>query len=331
MKISIFIPTYNSGEILKETQDSVLGQTHQDLETLCVDDSSTDNGLTWGILNEYAAKDSRVRIFQKPNQGCVPFSWNYILPKISGEFTFYMSHDDILEPEAIAKMVKIADSDPEIDHVLVKMIQFEHDYMNPEPEFSWQNKKFNDMCARPAISGKDAFVESLDYGLPGFGIWRTELIKQLGVPTDTFNGDDYMHRIWKLHCRKVAFSDARFFYRQNPNGILKGFKPYHYKGLVVHDRLAEFLDEVKFITPGRYAEVIYNWYKWLRMHNAWFSTHPKQYSNAERKEIKKCLRQSHRIIGSRVTAVPKGINGKIVKMSSRCYPLFRLLGHFDKV
>lgn len=71
MKISIFIPTYNSGEILKETLDSVLGQTHQDLEILCVDDSSTDNGLTWGILNEYATKDSSALI-SKAKSGLCP-------------------------------------------------------------------------------------------------------------------------------------------------------------------------------------------------------------------------------------------------------------------
>ncbi len=194
MKITIFIPTYNSGEILRETLDSVISQTYKNIEVLIVDDSSTDD-VTMRILKEYEAKDGRIKVFQKPNQGCVPFAWNYVMPHITGDFTLYMSHDDLLASDAVERFVEVAKSDDEIDHVAAKMVCFRNNPNSPEPEYQWFNQRSLNVLNRTPISGFDAFVETLDFTLTGFGIWRTTLIRDNPVPTDTFNEDEYMQRI----------------------------------------------------------------------------------------------------------------------------------------
>ena len=51
MKVSIVIPCYNAEKYIRQCIDSLLAQTHDDLELICVDDCSTDR--TWSILNEY--------------------------------------------------------------------------------------------------------------------------------------------------------------------------------------------------------------------------------------------------------------------------------------
>lgn len=331
MKISIFIPTYNSGEILRETLDSVLAQTHRDLEVMCVDDSSTDSGLTWSILQEYAAKDSRLHIFQKPNQGAVPYSWNYIFPHLTGEFTFYMSHDDLLAPDAIEKMVAVAESDPEIDCVLVRMVMFESNFSNPEPRFGWLNEKYDSTDRSRVLNGQEAFDQALDYSLPGFSLWRTDLIRREGMPTRYYSSDDMMHRIWKLRCRKVAFSDALFGYRQAAGAITRGYGMRQYRALEMHDELAAILDQCEFVTCERRDYVIYGWYKFLRQHQAWYVRHRSDYTAEERREIRSIIRRSHRAIGSRVRGHRPGLQARIIALSAKCYPLFRLMARFDKL
>ena len=59
-KISILIPVYNVEKYLRECLDSVLKQTLEDIEIICIDDGSRDS--SGAVLDEYAKKDSRVRV-----------------------------------------------------------------------------------------------------------------------------------------------------------------------------------------------------------------------------------------------------------------------------
>ena len=59
VKVSVIIPVYNSEAYLKECLDSVVHQTLQDIEIICVDDGSTDASMD--ILQKYAQKDERFR------------------------------------------------------------------------------------------------------------------------------------------------------------------------------------------------------------------------------------------------------------------------------
>ena len=61
-KISVVIPVLNGAEYIRECMDSIAGQTFSDLEILPVDSGSTDG--TMEILEEYAARDKRIRILR---------------------------------------------------------------------------------------------------------------------------------------------------------------------------------------------------------------------------------------------------------------------------
>ena len=66
-KVSVIIPVYNVEEYLHDCMESVVNQTLKDIEIICVNDGSTDNSRK--ILQEYADKDSRVKIIDKENGG----------------------------------------------------------------------------------------------------------------------------------------------------------------------------------------------------------------------------------------------------------------------
>ena len=66
-KVSVIIPVYNTEKYLKECLDSVINQTFNDIEIICINDGSTDNSLD--ILKEYAKKDSRIIVITQENKG----------------------------------------------------------------------------------------------------------------------------------------------------------------------------------------------------------------------------------------------------------------------
>ena len=66
-KVSVVMPVYNASRFLDESINSILSQTLDDLELICVDDGSTDDSLN--ILNDFASKDNRVKVFSLNHQG----------------------------------------------------------------------------------------------------------------------------------------------------------------------------------------------------------------------------------------------------------------------
>ena len=82
-KVSIIIPTYNVEEYLEECMDSVVRQTLQDIEIICINDGSTDGSLE--ILKRYAQNDKRIIIVDKENGG-YGIGMNIGLDKATGEY-----------------------------------------------------------------------------------------------------------------------------------------------------------------------------------------------------------------------------------------------------
>lgn len=89
--VSIIMPVYNTGEILRTTIESVLAQTFKDFELLLIDDGSKD--ISAKICDEYAVKDSRIRIFHKKNGGICD-ARNFGLSYAKGNYITFCDHDD---------------------------------------------------------------------------------------------------------------------------------------------------------------------------------------------------------------------------------------------
>ena len=93
--ISVIIPVYNVEKYLARCLDSVIGQTYENLEIICVNDGSPDNSLA--ILHEYAAKDARIKIIDRKNGG-LSAARNSGMACASGEFITFVDSDDTIAP-----------------------------------------------------------------------------------------------------------------------------------------------------------------------------------------------------------------------------------------
>ena len=92
-KISVIIPVYNAGKTLHRCVDSILVQTFSDFEVLLIDDGCKDN--SGNICDEYAKKDSRVKVVHKDNGG-VSSARNVGLNKAKGEWITFIDADDYI-------------------------------------------------------------------------------------------------------------------------------------------------------------------------------------------------------------------------------------------
>lgn len=102
--VSVVIPVYNASRFLRACLDSLLGQTFSDFELVCVNDGSTDDSLA--ILNEYAARDARVRVITKENEGGGAASArNLGLSLAEGAYVQFLDSDDFFEPDMFACLV----------------------------------------------------------------------------------------------------------------------------------------------------------------------------------------------------------------------------------
>ncbi len=105
-KISIIVPVYNVEKYLRECLNSILSQTLEEIEVICINDGSPDNSLA--ILKEYAQKDARIVIIDKQNEG-VGKARNDGIRAATGEFIAFMDSDDYYpNPEVLEKLYTTA-------------------------------------------------------------------------------------------------------------------------------------------------------------------------------------------------------------------------------
>ncbi len=99
--VSVIICNYNGEEYLEKCLKSVIGQSLQNIEIICVDDGSTDNSLH--ILEKYAAIDDRIKVISQKNQG-QGAARNNALKIAKGNYIAFVDSDDWLRLDALSKL-----------------------------------------------------------------------------------------------------------------------------------------------------------------------------------------------------------------------------------
>ncbi len=223
MKVTILVAVYNTEKYLSRCIDSLLSQTHTDLEILCVDDCSTDSSLS--LLIDYAYRDPRVRVIPlSKNQGQA-VARNIAIEQATGDLYCFLDSDDWFVPDSVEKAVQVFCDNPEADCVLFRLVKATEQAASPsaeqggEPTFRFEDYP-TPSDGSTVFSGHDAFVKSLDWSIHGVYMTTAALQKSI-LYDDTCRSysDDNTTRLHYLRSRQVCLCEGIYYYRQNPLSV----------------------------------------------------------------------------------------------------------------
>lgn len=205
--VSVIVPVYKAEKYLHRCVDSLLAQTFTDFEILLIDDGSPDrSGI---ICDEYAAKDSRIRVFHKENGG-VSSARQCGIDNALGEYTIHADPDDWVEPEMLEVLYQKAKQE-DADMVIC-------DYY-----FEGVQRKY--MCQRPSgFDGRTVLCDLMFQKLHG-SLWN-KLIKRAcykiyGITLP--KGLDYCEdvvtlvQLWQNPIKISYVNKAFYYYDQHIN------------------------------------------------------------------------------------------------------------------
>ncbi|MBR5689531.1 MAG: glycosyltransferase family 2 protein, partial [Prevotella sp.] len=203
--VSILVAVYNAAPYLGQCLDSLLAQSIENIQILCMDDCSTDN--SWEILQDYARRDARVEIFQMPENSGQAKARNELIRHARGKFVTFLDSDDWMASDTLENCVKVFDEHDDADCVLLRVLKIdengtETDYDKPIP---------------PSLTGFEAFKASLTWDIHGCYAARRDFFEQWPYDdTCRSYSDDNSTRQHYYHSRRVYYApEARYFYRQN--------------------------------------------------------------------------------------------------------------------
>ena len=108
--VSVIIPTFNRGYVIREAITSVLDQAHRDIEVIVVDDGSTDG--TGELMATCFGGDPRVRYWYQTNRGASA-ARNTGLDLATGDYLAFLDSDDSWKPWHLSLMLACLDRRPE--------------------------------------------------------------------------------------------------------------------------------------------------------------------------------------------------------------------------
>ena len=199
MKFSVIIPVYNVAPYLRECLDSVLAQTCPDWEAICVDDGSTDG--SGAILDDYAAKDARLRVIHQPNAG-VSAARNVALERVSGEWILFLDGDDVYAPDTLSSLRGMIAESP-CDIVFFNSCHFEDGKAIDWPS-AGEKTVLREMPEElPIIRNHSC--------LSGGQAYRRGLVRTLRQGRFAY-GEDFLYLAQAMALSKRVLLTGRFFY-----------------------------------------------------------------------------------------------------------------------
>lgn len=108
--VSVIIPAYNTGEVIRETIGSVIAQTYSNFEIIIIDDGSNDN--TQEIIK--SINDNRIKYYYQKNSGLPAQVRNAGVKFSKGELIAFLDHDDAWMPEKLQAQIEVIKNNPDI-------------------------------------------------------------------------------------------------------------------------------------------------------------------------------------------------------------------------
>ena len=244
--LSILVPIYNVSKYLERSINSIMNQTYENIEVICVDDGSTDNSLN--LLLKMQEKDSRISIIHKRNGGLVS-ARKAAMKKARGKYIGYVDSDDWIEPSMYKELMDVAilnDSDVVCcghyrdygTHTVVEKPMFKDGTYTIEEILDAEN-------GGGLVSLKEVDKFNISVNLVN-KIFRKEIIyeNQMKVPESISDGED-IACLWPtfVNCKKVSvISKCLYHYCLRDDSISFSTKEESY------EELFRYLDRAFYIS-----------------------------------------------------------------------------------
>lgn len=252
-KVSVIIPVYNVEKYLKQCLDSILDQSLEETELICVDDGSTDSSAD--ILDEYAKFDRRIHIIHKENAG-YGHTMNMGINAARGEYIAIVESDDWIQPMMLETLVKLADR-YHLDFIKSDFCRFKERHLGEaqvEPVHLCSNPQDYGTVFCPMEKIECFFAPINTWS----GIYRTEFIRKNHIRHNESPGASYQDNgFWFqtfAYAKRVMFYYQLFYMnrRDNPeSSVYDRHKVYAMCGEYdfIHTVLEQMKEQKKCLWP----------------------------------------------------------------------------------
>ena len=238
--ISVVIPVYNAAPFLREALDSLLAQTCGDFEAIAVNDGSTDNSLE--ILQEYAARDSRIRILDGPNGGYGK-AMNRGMDAATGKYMAILEPDDFLPREAYAILLPLAE-EHQLDVVRGTHCTFFEEAGARKFQYVVPLRRPGEVfCPRSELPGVFEFGPHIWTGLYSLSFLRNHGIRFHESPGASYQDTGFFFLTAAYAERYMLSDEVAYIYRtDNPNSSINTLGEKRYVLLKEYEHIKEALN-----------------------------------------------------------------------------------------
>ena len=258
VKISVIVPVYNVEKYLKKCIDSIINQTFQDIEIICVNDGSTDNSRK--ILEEYKNKDSRIKIIDKENGG-LSSARNAGMKTAEGEFLSFIDSDDWIDKTMLEKLYKnITGLNSDISICAVHRFDEEKQIIDDSlPYFTLE--KFNSSFDNKIFTYKDTKPFIMDVCVMAWNkLYRKSFIDKYSAQFPDgliFEDGPFFFSLFFKNAKVSIIRDFLYFYRINRTGSIVQKPGENFLDII--DIVNLMLDEIKYLPD--FDEIKYEFFQ----------------------------------------------------------------------
>ena len=222
IKVSVIIPVYNTGKYVEACLESIINQTLNEIEIICINDGSDDNSLE--IIRKFEEKCNNVKVLNETNSG-PGASRNKGLDIAVGKYIYFMDSDDLISPNMFKNLWNICE-DKNLDVIYFSGKSFFENEELENTHSTFANSYLRKCVYKEVLTGPELFVkfrENKDYfQSPCLQFIRRELLinNKIRFPENIIHEDNNFTFETILSAERAFCVNEIYFYRRVRDGSI---------------------------------------------------------------------------------------------------------------